>query len=97
LDLFVKNKLNVAIGTDSLASNSELNIVSELFALQQAFPSVSLAQLLTCATANGARALGIQRQFGSFEKGKMPGVNLLEHIDFTTIQLQENTTVRRLL
>ena len=97
LDLFLKNKLNVAIGTDSLASNPELNIVSELFALQQAFPGISLAQLLTCATANGARALGIQRQFGSFEKGKMPAVNLLECIDFANMKLRENTTVRRVL
>lgn len=97
LDLFLKNKLNIAIGTDSLASNTKLNIVSELFALQQAFPKVSPAQLLTCATTNGAQALGIQRKFGSFEKGKTPGVNFLEHIDFANMKLQKTTTVRRLV
>ncbi len=97
LDLFLKNKLNVAIGTDSLASNTELNIVNELFALQQAFSEVSLEQLLTCATHNGARALGIQRNFGAFEKGKTPGVNLLEHIDFANMKLQRTTTIQKLL
>ncbi|MDR1761982.1 MAG: amidohydrolase family protein, partial [Bacteroidales bacterium] len=86
-----------AIGTDSLASNSKLNIVNELYALQQAFPSVSLIDLLTCATRNGAQALGIRSQFGSFEHGKTPGVNVLEGIDFTTMRLQAHTTVRRLI
>ncbi|MDR0941776.1 MAG: amidohydrolase family protein [Bacteroidales bacterium] len=96
-DVLLNNKLNVAIGTDSLASNSKLNIVSELLALQQAFPNVSLAELLTCSTRNGAQALGIQKQFGTFEKGKTPGVVLLEHIDFTNMRLQNNTTALRLI
>lgn len=93
-DILLKNRLNVAIGTDSLASNRTLNMVSEMFALQQSFPQVSLSELLRCATKNGARALGIRNRFGSFTKGKKPGVLLLEHVDFANMRLQENTSVR---
>ena len=36
-----------------------------------------MIQLLQWATLNGARALGIDKKYGSFEKGKTPGVVLI--------------------
>ncbi|MDR2962697.1 MAG: amidohydrolase family protein [Bacteroidales bacterium] len=97
LDLFLKNNVNIALGTDSAASNTQLNMVREMRALQQSFPHASLAQLLRCATLGGAQALHIHKQFGSFETGKTPGVNVLEHIDFINLKLLESTTVRRIV
>ncbi len=67
----------IVLGTDSLASNHELNILSEIKTLKDNFPSIGLAELLKWATVNGAEALGIQDKFGSFEKGKKPGINLV--------------------
>jgi aminodeoxyfutalosine deaminase len=64
----------VVIGTDSLASNTQLNILEELKTLQQHNPSFSTEQLLKWATMNGASALKINGRFGSFEKGKQPGI-----------------------
>jgi cytosine/adenosine deaminase-related metal-dependent hydrolase len=62
----------IVIGTDSLASNTQLNILEELKTLQQHYPSFSTEQLLKWATMNGASALKINGRFGSFEKGKQP-------------------------
>jgi cytosine/adenosine deaminase-related metal-dependent hydrolase len=64
----------IVIGTDSLASNTQLNILEELKTLQQHYPSFSTEQLLKWATMNGASALKINGRFGSFEKGKQPGI-----------------------
>jgi len=67
----------VCIGTDSLASNRQLDIFSELKTLKKHFPKISWETLLHCATLQGARALGMAQQIGSFEKGKRPGFCLI--------------------
>ena len=71
---------NICLGTDSLASNSQLSILSEMQTLQQHFPGLPAAQLLKWGTHNGAHALGIADKFGSFTKGMRPGVLWLEQV-----------------
>jgi cytosine/adenosine deaminase-related metal-dependent hydrolase len=44
-----------------------------------------LGYLLQMATYNGALALGINQQYGSFEPGKKPGILLLKGLDGDTI------------
>lgn len=97
LRMLLNHKIKVAIGTDSLASNSVLSIIAELNCLQQNFPEISLETLLQCATKNGARVLGIQNYFGSFKSGKKPGVILLENVDLQNLKLQNNSNVRVLV
>lgn len=97
LRMLLNRKIKVAIGTDSLASNSVLSIISELYCLQQNFPEISLQILLQCATKNGARALGLQNYYGSFKSGKKPGVILLENVDLQNLKLQNNSKVRVLV
>lgn len=64
----------IVLGTDSLASNHQLSIPEEIKLLQKHFPGIPLDEILQWATLNGARALGCSDQFGSFEKGKKPGL-----------------------
>ncbi|NTS39661.1 amidohydrolase family protein [Flavisolibacter sp. BT320] len=68
---------NIVLGTDSLGSNWSLNIVDEIKTLRKHFPQIPLEEMLTWATSNGAKALGIDGRLGSFEKGKKPGVVVL--------------------
>lgn len=70
----------MVLGTDSLASNHQLSILEEMKTLQLHFPEISLQHLLQWATINGAAALKIDNRFGSFEKGKQPGLVLIEGI-----------------
>lgn len=68
------SQCNIVLGTDSLASNHGLSILSEIKTLHKHLPHVPLAELLQWATLNGARALEMDSILGSFDKGKRPGV-----------------------
>ena len=72
--------LKITLGTDSLASNHQLSILAEMLVLQNQ-SEVLLPVLLKWATLNGAEFLGIEHQYGSFDKGKSPGINLITQID----------------
>ena len=94
IDLFVKNNIALVIGTDSLASNHQLSILDELKTLHHHFPHLSLSLVLQAATFNGANALGMEKELGSFEKGKRPGVLLLENV---SDKILSNSSVQRIL
>jgi cytosine/adenosine deaminase-related metal-dependent hydrolase len=95
IEMVQANKLNIVTGTDSLASNHTLNILDELKTLQTNFPSLSLTTLLQFATSKGAKALQVDGRFGSFEKGKRPGVVLIENLK--GLQLQTKTSSKRII
>ena len=95
VDLFVKNDLNIVLGTDSLASNHQLNILEEIKTILKSFPEINTATLLKWATSNGAKALQMDNIIGSFEKGKTPGVILIENAKDGKIDA--SSSVRNLL
>lgn len=75
--LFRQKGCQIVLGTDSLASNGSLSILDEIKTLRKHFPQLPLEEMLGWATLNGARALAMDHSLGSFEKGKTPGVVLL--------------------
>lgn len=77
IDLLIDEEVKITLGTDSLASNKQLNILSEMKTLQQ-HKNVSFEKLLQWATINGAEFLGLTSLFGSIEVGKKPGLNLIQ-------------------
>ena len=87
IEMFRKNKCAIVLGTDSLASNWSLNILDEINTIRKSFPLIHLEETLQWATMNGARALDIDDQFGSFERGKRPGVVLINEGDFSANRL----------
>ncbi len=80
IDLLIKHNCKIVIGTDSLSSNHQLDILEELKTIQQNFPHIETKTLLQWATLNGADALQLNDVVGSFEKGKQPGVVLIENV-----------------
>ncbi|MDR3133069.1 MAG: amidohydrolase family protein [Prevotellaceae bacterium] len=96
IDRFYKRNAQIAVGTDSLASNSRLSIIEELKIISKHFPQIPLPALLQWATLNGARALNKEREFGSLIAGKRAGVVLIENIDFTTMQLTSDSKATNL-
>lgn len=95
IPLFVKNKCQIVLGTDSLASNHQLSILEEMKTIKKNFPSITLSQMLPWATSNGARALGFEEKLGDFSRGKKPGIVLLENL--ANDELVETTTIKRIL
>ena len=60
----------VALGTDSLASSPDVDVFNEVAVLRQEHPGLAPAAALRIATLNGARALGLAKDFGAIEPGK---------------------------
>jgi len=96
-DILVDEGCTIVIGTDSLASNKKLDILEELKTLQLNFPFLSIEELVLWATANGAKALGEQEQFGTIEAGKRPGLLLLQNADLQNMKLLPESSVTRLI
>ena len=67
---FAAAGVRVAVGTDSLASNPDLDVLAEIRLLHRTNPDVPGAQLLCMATLDGAEALGFAAECGSLEVGK---------------------------
>lgn len=83
--IFMQNQCKIVLGTDSLSSNKQLSILEEIRILLSAFPEIGLEAALGWATLNGAEALGISDVFGSFGKGKKPGLVQIEDWKATRI------------
>jgi cytosine/adenosine deaminase-related metal-dependent hydrolase len=70
LEAFYAMDVDVAFGTDSLASAPDLNLFAELRDARRLAPRVPARRLLESATLTGARALGFGELYGSLEPGK---------------------------
>ena len=71
----LRSGLTAALGTDSLASNTDLNLFSEAAYVLETFADVHPLSVLTMMTSGGAEALGQEQHFGSIEPGR--NANLL--------------------
>ncbi len=94
IGLMRENGLDVALGTDSLSSNDDLDIVKELVCLHENFPEVSMAEMLTWACLNGAKFLKKEDVLGSLTVGKRPGVVRVSGIDDEGFVTGESKSVR---
>ncbi len=65
--------IEAALGTDSLASSTSLDVLEEAKLLSDRFPAVPAWELVKMATWNGARALG-RTDHGRLAKGTRPGI-----------------------
>ncbi len=77
VDQLLNAGINVALGTDSAASNNQLDILGELRCAALIGKSVAsnasaipAKTALSMATINGAKALGLDKHIGSLENGK---------------------------
>jgi cytosine/adenosine deaminase-related metal-dependent hydrolase len=70
IEAFYATQVDVAFGTDSLASVQDLNLFAELAEARRLAPRVPARTLLESATLKGAEALGFDKEFGSIEPRK---------------------------
>jgi len=67
---FLARGVRVCLGTDSLASNPDLDILAEARFVHAKYPDFPGEQLLKMVTLSGAEALGWADECGSLEAGK---------------------------
>ena len=79
--LMRRNNLRITVGTDSLSSNEDLDMVKELYCIQSNFPQVPLTELFSWACLNGARFLGKEDVLGSIKVGKKPSLVFVSALD----------------
>lgn len=79
--LMRENGLRICLGTDSLSSNDDLDMMAEMACLHRNFPEVPMTELFTWASLNGARFLGKEDVLGSIESGKRPGLVVVRGLD----------------
>ncbi len=95
--IFRRKNAKMCLGTDSYASNTKLDILSEMKTILTHFPHISFEKILTWATINGASALKMQADIGSFEIGKTPGINLITDFDFINMKPSETSRIQVLV
>ncbi|MFB6159193.1 MAG: amidohydrolase family protein [Candidatus Nanohalobium sp.] len=71
----MEKEINVALGTDGVASNNNLNLFEEakiasILHKRNSPEKINEQQILDMATINGAKALGLEDEIGSIELGK---------------------------
>jgi 5-methylthioadenosine/S-adenosylhomocysteine deaminase len=77
--------INIALGTDSSASNNNLDMFEEMQlaamlskAVADDASAIPAQQVLEMATINGARALGLEQETGSLEIGKAADITAID-------------------
>jgi cytosine/adenosine deaminase-related metal-dependent hydrolase len=81
--------INVALGTDSVASSGDLNLMDEARLLHRIAPGMSEDEVLGMVTWRGARALGMEEEVGRIAAGM--------RADFSVWPVESRDPLRELL
>ncbi len=84
LDTLMDQGVNIALGSDSLASNHTLDFFEELRRMVRNYPDLSMERLIRMATLSGAQALRLKEGFGEINAGQPYGLIGIRHPDPVT-------------
>ncbi|EFK95516.1 hypothetical protein LDC_2482 [sediment metagenome] len=87
----------VCIENGSCFADDAQSILKRMIFIQQNNPETKLSELLSRATIKEAKSLGIDTHAGSFEKGKLPGVNLIEKADLQLLILTGKSKIKKIV
>lgn len=73
----INRHIPMAIGTDSLASNDKLSMHAEMIHLAET-TRIPLQEIFKMATLNAAKAVGLEKQMGSLEVGKLANLAIFD-------------------
>ena len=79
--LMRENGLSIMLGTDSLSSNDDLDMVKEMICLHENFPEVPMNEMLQWACLTGAEFLSKDDVLGTLTPGKKPGLVYIANVD----------------
>jgi len=82
--------INVALGTDSLASNETLSILDEMRFININRKDINAEEIFRAATVNGAAALSFQKNLGLLRKGYIADMTVLKLPELKIKDLLQN-------
>ena len=96
LQRFLDSQINVVVGTDSRASNPDLDLWNEVITVRESHPWVSPEWVYGAVTQRSAEELGVEEHFGSLRAGRVACFNLSRY-DSTVpqVELLDQLTSRR--
>lgn len=74
----LRRGVSVALGTDSRASNPDLDLWAEMRFVAQRCPQVAPARVLDLGTRGGACALGLAGEIGTLEAGRLANLAVVQ-------------------
>ncbi len=74
LEEMLARGVQVALGTDSRASNPDLSLLAEMRFVARTHPAISPHDVLRMGTLAGAEALGLSNEAGSLSPGKLANI-----------------------
>lgn len=77
--------------------NTEKDLLGWLKAIQMESKNISLEQLIRIFTLDSAKSISLDKELGSIEKGKRPGLMLISGIDYHKLRLTENSHLKMLI
>lgn len=83
LDRFYAQGVQVAVGTDSLASVDDLNLFAEIHEVRRLAPSIPARAILRSATFAGAEALGFGAELGRIAPGARAALISVQGVEVT--------------
>lgn len=96
LSMLMDLNCKMTIGTDSLASNTSLDMLDEMRLIQLNNPDIKLNTLISWACENGAHALGLDSMLGSFKRGMKPGIVHISDVDTNSLLILPKSQSRAL-
>lgn len=105
-NLYIENKLanipdlrttraKICIGTDSLASNTELNVLEEILCIHRSFPEIPFFELLQWVCKNGAESLDFNH-LGQWKIGKPIHICHIEGLNLSTFLPVDKAYTKRI-
>jgi cytosine/adenosine deaminase-related metal-dependent hydrolase len=85
IGLYKKAGVSLALGTDSLASNTSLSLWEEIAFARSVYPELSPGELLSIATCGGAQALGLEQEMGALTVGSGAHLQVLTAATFPPV------------
>lgn len=79
IDRFIKAGINVAVGTDSLASTPDLSILNELRFIRKHFPELDPQTIMEMGTVNGGKLLQSSTPLGVIQTGAIGDLCLWDY------------------
>jgi hypothetical protein len=77
--------------------NTEKDILSWIKAIQRENLQLTLDELIRIFTLDAAKSIKLEKEVGSLEKGKRPGLMLISGMDYRNLRLSEKSYLKMLI